>query len=199
MWFRLVTLPKATDTYMNLFEIGNSVVTTPKSQFTVFFRNNRLTCDFDYNETMDIGPVPVDGGWHQLQVIVFYGATSYIAEVSYDGGFAQTLTSANNKTPATVKQLFIHYPGTAVDYTMDVDDILMSTAATQPDFIGGGSPQPPPPPPPPPPISFSESFEGGAVGAQPTSANTTYDQSIGDKGDGNGTVGVVFDANGVQR
>ena len=127
MWFRLVTLPNPLDKYMNLFEIGNTAATTPKSQFTVFFRNDRLTCDFDNNETMDIGPVPLDGGWHQIQVIVFFGATTYTAQVSYDGGSVQTLDSADNKTAASVKTLWIHYPGTAVDYIMDVDDIQMIT------------------------------------------------------------------------
>ncbi len=37
MFFRLVTLPNSADTYMNLFEIGNTSTATNKSQFTVFF------------------------------------------------------------------------------------------------------------------------------------------------------------------
>jgi hypothetical protein len=135
MYFRLVTLPKPTDNYMNLFEIGNTSTATTKSQFTVFFRNNRLVCDFGWKETMDIGPVPTDGGWHLIQAVVHFGSTTYTAQVSYDGSAARTLTSANDKTPESVRILWIHYPGKAVDYTMDVDDVQMSTADTLPDFF----------------------------------------------------------------
>jgi hypothetical protein len=193
MWFRLVTLPAASDTYMNLFEIGNTSTLTDKSQFTVFFRKNRITADLAYDETMDIGPTPTDGGWHLIQAIVFFGATTYTAQVSYDGAAAKTLTSAANKQAATVKTLWIHYPGTAVDYTMDIDDVLMSTSSTQPDFFF-----PPPPASPPVVTPFSESFEGGVPGAKPTAANTAYDQTIGDSGDGSSNMQVVFDANGYQ-
>jgi hypothetical protein len=135
MYFRLVTLPKATDKYMNLFEIGNTSAADTKSQFTVFFRNNRLVCDFNYRETMDIGPVPTDGGWHLIQAIVYFGSTTYNAQVSFDGAAATTLTSANNKTAESVRILWIHYPRAVVDYTMDVDDILMSTSDTPPAFF----------------------------------------------------------------
>jgi hypothetical protein len=45
---------------------------------------------------------------------------------------------------------------------------------------------------------FSESFERGAVGTRPTSATTSYDQTIGDRGDGNGTIGVAFADAGVR-
>jgi hypothetical protein len=194
MWFRLVTLPKSTDTYMNLFEIGNTSTASVKSQFTVFFKNNRLVCDFGSNETMDVAPVPTDSGWHQIQAIVYFGSTTYTAQVSYDGAAAKTLTSANNKTAESVKILWIHYPNTAVDYTMDVDDVLMSTSDTQPAFFF-----PPGPPPPPPGVTpFSESFEGGSVGAQPGPSNTSYDQTIGATGDNSGTVAVVFDAGGFK-
>jgi hypothetical protein len=135
MYFRLVTLPKPTDNYMNLFEIGNTSAASTKSQFTVFFRNNRLVCDFNYRETMDIGPVPTDGAWHLIQAIVYFGATTYNAQVSYDGAAAKTLTSANDKTAESVRILWIHYPSAAVDYTMDVDDILMSTSDALPSFF----------------------------------------------------------------
>ena len=40
--------------------------------------------------------------------------------------------------------------------------------------------------------AFTESFERGTVGSQPTAANTAYDQSIGDRGDGDGTIHVKF-------
>jgi hypothetical protein len=135
MYFRLVTLPNAADTYMNLFEIGNTSTAATKSQFTVFFRKNRLMCDLAYKETMDIGAVPTDGDWHLIQAIVYFGGTTYTAKVSYDGAAAKTLTSANNKTPESVRILWIHYPGAAVDYTMDVDDVQMSTSLTPPSFF----------------------------------------------------------------
>jgi hypothetical protein len=46
--------------------------------------------------------------------------------------------------------------------------------------------------------SFHESFQGGAVGSKPTSANTAYDQTIGDQGDNSGAVSVAF-ASGGER
>ncbi len=135
MWFRLVTLPRATDNYANLFEIGNTAMTAPKSQFTVFFRNKRLACDFGYHETMDIGPVPVDGGWHRIQAIVFFGSTTYTAWTRYDGGPIRRLRSADDKTARTVNRLWIHYARTPADYIMDVDDIRLATTRRRPDFF----------------------------------------------------------------
>lgn len=194
MFFRLVTLPNSADTYMNLFEIGNTSTATHKSQFTVFFRNNRLICDFALAETLDLAPMPSVDSWHSIQAIVNFGATAYTAQVSYDGGIPKTLTSANNKTVENVRALWIHYAGATVDYTMDVDDIQMATSDTRPDFLGPA----PAPSPPPEVVPFNESFEGGAVGTQPTSQNTSYDQAIGDNGDGNGTVSAVFASDGVR-
>ncbi len=194
MWFRLVTLPKATDSYMNLFEIGSTSTSSEKSQLTVFFRSNRLVCDFAYGERMDIAPVPVDGGWHQIQAIVHYGATTYTAQVSYDGGPTRTLTSADDKSPQTVSVLWIHYPRGVVDYTVDVDDIQLATTTTWPGFLDGSPPAPSAGP----TVSFSESFGGGAVGTRPTSHTSSYDQTIGESGDNSGTVAVVYDADGVR-
>jgi hypothetical protein len=138
MFFRLATLPKATDTYMNLFEIGNTSTASDKSQFTMFFRDNRLVCDFAWHETMDIAAVPSTGVWHLVQAIVYYGATTYTAYVSYDGGATKKLTSANNKTAQSVRALWIHYPAVAVDYIVDVDDAQMSTSDTMPGYLGPG-------------------------------------------------------------
>lgn len=45
---------------------------------------------------------------------------------------------------------------------------------------------------------FNESFERGAVGTAVTAATTAYDQSIGDRGDGDGTIKVVIDKYGVK-
>lgn len=45
---------------------------------------------------------------------------------------------------------------------------------------------------------FSESFEHGSTGTPPTSANTAYDEAIGDRGDGDGTIRSVFDPSGIR-
>jgi len=172
---------------MNLFEIGTTSTARTKSQFTVYFRDNRLVCDFNYTERMDIGPVPTVGVWHLIQAVVDYGATTYTAQVAYDGRVVGTLTSANNKQPETVADLWIHYPSVAVDYTMDVDDIKMSTADTLPSFFAVSSAVAATPA-----VSFAESFEGGALGTEPSAANTNYDQTIGDRGVSNGTIAVTF-------
>ena len=129
MWFRLVTLPPSSDTYMNLFEIGNTVPAAPKSQFTVFFNNNTIMTDFNNTETMQVAP-SIDTNWHHIEARVCFGSTSYIAYIRYDGDTPITHISPENKTPATASVLWIHYPDVAVDYTMDVDDILLSTGST---------------------------------------------------------------------
>jgi hypothetical protein len=191
MWFRLVTLPAAGDTYMNLLEIGNTSTLSNKSQFTVFFRTNRLVCDLASGETLDIAPVPTDGGWHLIQAVVHVGGTTYTAKVSFDGAAAKTLTSANNKQAASVKTLWVHYPNTVVDYTMDLDDVLMSTSTTEPEFFSPAAP-----PVLPAVAPFSESFDGGMAGSKPTASTTKYDQVIGDSGAGTSNMAVAFDAAG---
>lgn len=135
MWFRLVTLPSAADTYMNLFELGNSVPAAPKSQFTVFFDNNALIADFNAGENMTITPSLTDTSWHRIEARVYFGATTYKAYIRFDGGTEMTHTSANDKTPATAEVLWIHYPSTAVDYTMDVDSVLLTTADSDPGWL----------------------------------------------------------------
>ena len=195
MFFRLITAPAAGDAYMNLFEIGNTGTIAPKSQFTVFFRNGELMCDFNYSESMTIGPVPSLGEWHMIQAVVNYGSSTYTAQVSLDGAPTQTLTSADDKKPQKVRALWLHYSSASVDYVMDVDDIRMVTSTSQPGFL-----------PPPAPAdtqkgtvaSFRESFEGGASGTAPTSGNTSYDQAIGDRGVSNGTVAAAFSSDGLK-
>lgn len=193
MLFRMVTAPQSDDTYMNLFEIGTTSTAQAKSQFTVYFRNNRLVCDFNYTERLDIGPMPALGVWHLIQAVVDFGSTAYTAQVAYDGGATKTLTSANDKTPETVRALWVHYPSAPVDYTMDVDDIKMSTSDTRPAFFAVPSSAAATSA-----ASFVESFEGGALGSKPSAANTNYDQTIGDKGVGDGTVAVVFADAGIR-
>jgi hypothetical protein len=133
MYFRLQSAPNTRDYYMNLFEIGNTSTAATKSQFTVFFRDGNLMCDFHSDETMAVASQSKMGNtWHHIEAKVSFGRTFYVAHVRYDDGQIVTLTSAPNKTPESVKTLWIHYPRKAVDYTMDVDDILMTTANTKP-------------------------------------------------------------------
>jgi hypothetical protein len=134
MYFRLVTPPKKTDAYMNLFEIATTSTAGFKSQFTVFFRNDRLYCDFAYHEVLEIGPMPSVGHWHRLEALVDYSGTTYIAEVRVDGGAAKTLKSKNDKKPESVRALYVHYPSVPVDYTVDIDDITMDTTDSAPKF-----------------------------------------------------------------
>ena len=192
MFFRLVTQPSPNENYMNLFEIGSTSTSNVKSQFTVFFRGGELMCDFNWGEVMRIGGMPSVGEWHMIQAVVNYGSSTYTARVSLDGAPAQTLTSAADKDPQSVRALWLHYPGAAVDHTMDVDDIAMVTSTTDPGFLQ-----------PPPTLavaagSFSESFEGGLPGVSPTSANTAYDESLDDRGVTNGSVAAAFASDGLR-
>lgn len=133
--FRLVTLPKSSDTYMNLFEIGNTATRFPKSQFTVYFKHDRLVCDFNTSETMNLSAMPIVGAWHRIDAVVGYGAKMYTADVRFDGGATKKLTSKDNKSVEKVKSLWIHYPTVPVDYTMDIDDIRMMTTSARPQFL----------------------------------------------------------------
>lgn len=192
MFFRLVTAPSPSNTYMNLFEIGSTSTSTDKSQFTVFFRDGALMCDFNWGEALRIAASPSTGDWHMIQAVVNYGSSRYSARVSLDGGPVQTITSANDKTPQSVRALWLHYPAAAVDYTMDVDDIAMVTASSDPGFLS------PPSVPVAAAASFAESFQGGSPGGAPTSLNTAYDEVIGDRGVTNGTVAAAFARDGLR-
>jgi len=133
--FRLVTLPKASDTYMNLFEIGNTTKKAPKSQFTVYFKHDAIFCDFNFNETVRLAPVPTVSTWHTIDAIVGYGETTYHAEIRLDEASPVELTSKNDKSIESVKSLWIHYPTVPVDYTMDIDRLRMFTSSTRPSFL----------------------------------------------------------------
>ncbi len=135
MWFRLVTLPGSSQAYMNLFELGNSVPVAPKSQFTVFFKNNALIADFNAGEELTITGPLTDTNWHRIEARVDFGSTTYTAYMRLDGGATLVHTSANNKTSATAEVLWIHYPNVAVDYTMDVDSVLLTTADSDPGWL----------------------------------------------------------------
>lgn len=132
MAFRLVTLPKRSNTYMNLFEIGNTATVAPKSQFTVYFRHGRLVCDFNSTERFDIAAVPTRGTWHTIQAVVGYDATTYTAHIQWDHRPTRVFASTNNKQAEDVRAVWIHYPRVPVDYTMDVDDVRIATTVKSP-------------------------------------------------------------------
>lgn len=133
--FRLVTLPGSSDTYMNLFEIGNTATTFPKSQFTVYFKHDQIVCDFNSSESAHLAPVPPAGTWHRLDAVVDYGGTQYTARVRFDQGRTVQLVSKNDKTPQSVRALWVHYPNVPVDYTMDLDSLRMLTSGQDPGYV----------------------------------------------------------------
>lgn len=135
MSFRLVTQPKRSDQYMNLFEIGTTATKFPKSQFTVYFKKGILVCDFNSSELMEIAPMPTAGTWHKISAVVNYGASVYTARVRFDGQATKKLQSKDDKTPEVVSTLWIHYPKVPVDYTMDIDEVRMTTSKIQPSFL----------------------------------------------------------------
>lgn len=130
--FRLVTSPKVTDQYMNLFEIGTTATKRPKSQFTVFFKSDKIFCDFNSSESTEITDLPAIGTWHTMRVVAGFGGKTYRARVKFDDGAVTELVSKDDKTPESVKALWIHYPTVPVDYTMDIDDLIMGTYKKEP-------------------------------------------------------------------
>ncbi|GAB3560765.1 hypothetical protein GCM10027344_14090 [Spelaeicoccus albus] len=133
--FRLVTLPRSSDKYMNLFEIGNTASKSPKSQFTVYFKYGKLVCDFNFSESVEIAAMPDVGIWHTISAVVGYRAPRYQASIRFDNHAPKKLVSKANKRAESVRALWIHYPTVPVDYTMDVDDIRMATSDSQPSFL----------------------------------------------------------------
>lgn len=133
--FRLVTPPRPSDGYMNLFEIGNTATHAPKSQFTVYFKHDTIVGDFDFTEHIELAPMPAVGTWHTIDVVVGYGETTYRAEVRFDGGAVKQLRSRNDKSPQSVKTLWIHYPNVPVDYTLDIDRLQLVTTSARPQFL----------------------------------------------------------------
>lgn len=132
--FRLVTSPKASDKYMNLFEIGTTATKFPKSQFTVFFKHGKLMFDFNSSESVELSDLPAIGTWHTVRAVVGFGDTTYRARVQFDDDPVKKLASKDDKSAETVKALWIHYPTVPVDYTMDIDDLKMGTFEEQPAF-----------------------------------------------------------------
>lgn len=127
--FRIVTKTSNANTFTDLIEIGNELTVAPKGQFTVYTNSGDLGIDFNTTDFAVIDPAYGTGTWHLLEARVFFGATTYLAYVRYDGT-EYVHYSANTQTASAVKVLWVQYPSTATDQTVDWDDIQ---------FYGGNS------------------------------------------------------------
>lgn len=120
--FRIVTKTNVANTFTDLIEIGNALTSAPKGQFTVYTNSGDLGIDFNTTDFAVIDPAYGTGTWHLLEAVVFFGATTFTARVRYDGT-EYVHTSANTQTPTTVKDLWVQYPSTVTDQTVDWDKI----------------------------------------------------------------------------
>jgi hypothetical protein len=132
--FRCTSLPPTTNTYDNLFEIGNELTVAPKGQFTVYWNNRVLYADFNTEDAVNLGLV-ADTGWHTLEARVFFGSTTYTASVRIDGGTPINMTSAANKTASVVGALWMGYPETVGDYSRDIARLALSVADDDPGWL----------------------------------------------------------------
>lgn len=136
MRFKLLSLPGATEAFMNLFEIANAVPASPKGQFTVYWNKRVLECDFNTTDAVSLGLAADTTSWHLIECRVNFAGTSYTAQVRIDGGAPIVMTSAANKTPSTVTQVWIGYPNVALDYTKALDMIQGGTYDSDPGWVG---------------------------------------------------------------
>jgi hypothetical protein len=135
--FRIVTITAPTNTYTNVFEIGNRLTVSPKSQHTWYINGANLMMDFrtTTDATLVDDNVAV-GVWHSVDVSVNFGVNPYLAHITYDGVQLPDLVSAAACTPSTVGDLWIGYPSTATDQTVDWDNIQLYVADSDPTLMG---------------------------------------------------------------
>lgn len=121
-WFRVVTKTSDSNTFTDLIEIGNELTVAPKGQFTVYTNSGDLGVDFNTSDFSVIDPAYATGVWHFLEARVFFGDTTFVAHVRYDG-VEYLHTSSNEQTATALKVLWIQYPSTVTDQTVDWDGI----------------------------------------------------------------------------
>lgn len=121
-WFRVVTKTSDSNTFTDLIEIGNELTVAPKGQFTVYTNSGDLGIDFNTTDFAVIDPAYATGEWHFLEARVFFGGTTFVAHVRYDG-VEYLHTSSNEQTATALKVLWIQYPSTVTDQTVDWDGI----------------------------------------------------------------------------
>jgi hypothetical protein len=134
--FRIVTITNPSNTYTNVFEIGNSLVVAPKNQFTVYVNGTDLFMDFrtTLDETMLDNNIAV-GVWHSIDARVNFGVNPYIAHITYDGVALPDLVSSVVCTPATVSSLWMGYPSNATDQTIDWDNVEFYVGDSDPGLV----------------------------------------------------------------
>ncbi|HEU0266791.1 MAG TPA: hypothetical protein VFQ70_04135, partial [Candidatus Saccharimonadaceae bacterium] len=123
--FRYVQKTSPTKTYTSVFEIGNTATQAPKGQFTVYTSGQALVMDFNAADVVTIDPNPTVGVWHLIEARVFFGGSTYVAYVRYDGRLLPVKVSQNTQATVSVSSLWVGYPSTATDQTIDVDDIRL--------------------------------------------------------------------------
>lgn len=133
--FRYVQKTAPSKTYTNVFEIGNTATQAPKGQFTVYTNQQALVMDFNSADVVTIDPNPSVGMWHLIEARVFFGATTFQAYVRYDGRLLPVKISQNTQTAVNVSSLWVGYPSTATDQTIDVDDIRLWVGDTDGGFL----------------------------------------------------------------
>lgn len=135
--FRIVTITAPTNTYTNVFEIGNHLTVAPKSQHTWYINGKNLMMDFrtTTDATLIDDNIAV-GVWHSVDVSVNFGVNPYLAHITYDGVQLPDLVSGAACTPSTVGDLWMGYPSTATDQTIDWDNVELYVADSDPTLIG---------------------------------------------------------------
>lgn len=129
--FRIVTLPVGTTADLITLQAQTQV-----DNFDFYYNNTTGTFWFDLKGATaftDTGLAPQVGHWYDFQARVFYGATTYTAEVLLDGQNLGLLSSPG-ETSSFVRSLHIGTSSTSKTFTFDVDNVVANVGTVQPEF-----------------------------------------------------------------
>jgi hypothetical protein len=109
--------------FTDLMEIGNIRTDATKGQFTLYTNSGDLGIDFNTSDFHVIDAGYSTGIVHKFECRVFFGDTTYIAYTRYDSTELPVHISSNTQLSSFVKKLWVQYPSTVTDQTVDWDDI----------------------------------------------------------------------------
>jgi hypothetical protein len=130
MRFRMNALPSTSTA--DLFTIQAQ---TQLDNFDFFYDTATGTFRFDLKGAsayLDTGIKPILGYWHELQAKVYYGATTYTAQVMLDA-YTSSVLSSPGETSSFVRSLHIG-PGSAKTYSFDVAVATINVGTSEPTF-----------------------------------------------------------------
>lgn len=127
--FRMNVLPVGTTA--DMFTLQN---TGQLNNFDFFYNNVTGTYWLDLEGAVariDTGVVPVIGQWHTLKAKVFFGTSTFVAEIQLDGNTYGPLLNTS-QSPGFVRSFHIGTTFTTKTYEFDADTVYVKVSRTEP-------------------------------------------------------------------